>query len=566
MQNYCIINVIGGRMTDIEIARNYKMQPINKIAKKLGLKGADLIRYGENKAKIKLSMEDLQDRKSGKLVLVTAINPTTAGNGKTTVSIGLADALWLLKKKSCLALREPSLGPVFGMKGGATGGGYSQIVPMEDINLHFNGDFHAITSANNLLASLIDNHIFQGNELNLDSNKIFFKRCLDVNDRALRNVIVSNGKNETPREEHFTITAASEIMSIMCMSKNLEELKIRLGNILVGLTKSGTPVFARDLKAENAMAILLKDALKPNLVQTLAATPAIVHLGPFANIAHGCNSVVATNMAMKLADYCITEAGFGADLGAEKFLDFKCREMGVKPNCIVLIATIPALKLHGGEDKNNLKAANLNAVKEGLQNLNAHINILKNIYKLPLVVTLNKYTTDTEPEIEIVKNFVEEKGCEFAVNEVWAKGGSGAVELAKKVVAACEKSNDDFEFAYDLNDDIKTKIAKLSQKIYGTTKINYTEQAENSIKEICKLGFENLPVIVAKTQYSLSDKAELLNAPKDFEITVRDLEIRSGAGFIVVLLGAMLLMPGLSKNPAAINMTIDNNEIITGLF
>lgn len=566
MQNYCIINVIGGRMTDIEIARNYKMQPINKIAKKLGLKSADLICYGENKAKIKLSMEDLQDRKSGKLVLVTAINPTTAGNGKTTVSIGLADALWLLKKKSCLALREPSLGPVFGMKGGATGGGYSQIVPMEDINLHFNGDFHAITSANNLLASLIDNHIFQGNELNLDSNKIFFKRCLDVNDRALRNVIVSNGKNETPREEHFTITAASEIMSIMCMSKNLEELKIRLGNILVGLTKSGTPVFAKDLKTENAMAILLKDALKPNLVQTLAATPAIVHLGPFANIAHGCNSVVATNMAMKLADYCVTEAGFGADLGAEKFLDFKCREMGVKPNCIVLIATIPALKLHGGEDKNNLKAANLNAVKEGLQNLNAHINILKNIYKLPLVVTLNKYTTDTEPEIEIVKNFVEEKGCEFAVNEVWAKGGSGAVELAKKVVAACEKSNDDFEFAYDLNDDIKTKIAKLSQKIYGTTKINYTEQAENSIKEICKLGFENLPVIVAKTQYSLSDKAELLNAPKDFEITVRDLEIRSGAGFIVVLLGAMLLMPGLSKNPAAINMTIDNNEIITGLF
>lgn len=566
MQNYCIINVIGGRMTDIEIARNYKMQPINKIAKKLGLTSADLICYGENKAKIKLSMEDLQDRKSGKLVLVTAINPTTAGNGKTTVSIGLADALWLLKKKSCLALREPSLGPVFGMKGGATGGGYSQIVPMEDINLHFNGDFHAITSANNLLASLIDNHIFQGNELNLDSNKIFFKRCLDVNDRALRNVIVSNGKNETPREEHFTITAASEIMSIMCMSKNLEELKIRLGNILVGLTKSGTPVFAKDLKAENAMAILLKDALKPNLVQTLAATPAIVHLGPFANIAHGCNSVVATNMAMKLADYCVTEAGFGADLGAEKFLDFKCREMGIKPNCIVLIATIPALKLHGGEDKNNLKAANLNAVKEGLQNLNAHINILKNIYKLPLVVTLNKYTTDTESEIEVVKNFVEEKGCEFAVNEVWAKGGSGAVELAKKVVAACEKSNDDFEFAYDLNDDIKTKIAKLSQKIYGTTKINYTEQAENSIKEICKLGFENLPVIVAKTQYSLSDKAELLNAPKDFEITVRDLEIRSGAGFIVVLLGAMLLMPGLSKNPAAINMTIDNNEIITGLF
>lgn len=553
-------------MTDIEIAKNYQMQPIVKIAKKLGLKSSNLILYGNYKAKIDLQLEDVEDRKNGKLVLVTAINPTTAGNGKTTVSIGLADALRLLKKKSCLALREPSLGPVFGMKGGATGGGYSQIVPMEDINLHFNGDFHAITSANNLLASLIDNHIFQGNELNLDSEKIFFKRCLDVNDRALRQVIISNGKNEIPRKEQFTITAASEIMSIMCMSKNLEELKVRLGNILVGLNKNGEPIYAKDLKAENAMAILLKDALKPNLVQTLGGTPAIVHLGPFANIAHGCNSVVATNLAMKLSDYCITEAGFGSDLGAEKFLDFKCREMNISPNCVVLIATIPALKLHGGEDKSNLKTENVEAVKKGLENLNAHIDILKNVYKLPLVVTLNKYISDTEKEIEIVSDFVKSKNCDFAVNEVWAKGGKGAIELAKKVILACESSNENFEFAYDLNDDIKTKIEKLARKIYGTTKVNYTSEAEQSLREINKLGYLNLPIIVAKTQYSLSDKAELLNAPKDFEITVRDLEIRSGAGFIVVLLGSMLLMPGLSKTPAAVNMTIDNDENITGLF
>lgn len=551
-------------MTDIEIAKSYKMQPIVKIAKKIGLKSSNLILYGNFKAKINLSINDVKNKKNGKLVLVTAINPTTAGNGKTTVSIGLADAMRLLKKKSCLALREPSLGPVFGMKGGATGGGYSQIVPMEDINLHFNGDFHAITSANNLLSSLIDNHIFQGNELGIE--KVLFKRCLDVNDRALRNVVVANGKNETSREENFTITAASEIMSIMCLSNNLEELKNRLGNILVGLNKLGKPVYAKDLKAENAMAILLKDALKANLVQTLGGTPAIVHLGPFANIAHGCNSVVATNLAMKLSDYCITEAGFGADLGAEKFLDFKCREMGVKPNCVVLVATIPALKLHGGENKNNLKTENVEAVKIGLGNLHAHINILKNIYKLPLVVTLNKYVSDTEAEIGIVRNFVENLNCDFAVNEVWEKGGNGAIDLAQKVINACEKDNNSFEFAYDLHDDIKTKIAKLSEKIYGTTKINYSANAEKSLEEIKNLGCDKLPIIVAKTQYSLSDNPELLNAPKGFQITVRDLEIRSGAGFIVVLLGAMLLMPGLSKNPAAINMTIDNEENITGLF
>ena len=550
-------------MTDIEIAKSNKMQSIIKIAKKLGLKSSDLILYGNYKAKIAIKDTDLKG-KVGKLILVTAINPTSAGNGKTTVSIGLADAFSILKKKCCLALREPSLGPVFGIKGGATGGGQSQIVPMEDINLHFNGDFHAITSANNLLASMIDNHIFQGNELGLDSEKIYFKRCLDVNDRALREVNLTNG-DEVFRKDGFTITAASEVMAIMCMSKNLEDLKRRLGNILIGLNKRGEPVYARDLKAENAMAILLKDALKPNLVQTLAKTPAIVHLGPFANIAHGCNSVVATAMAMKLSDYCITEAGFGSDLGAEKFFDFKCREMNITPNCVVLIATIPALKLHGGESKENLGRENVEAVNIGLQNLNAHIDIIKNVFKVPFVVTLNKHVTDTEKEIEVVKQFVESKNCEFAINEVWEKGGLGAIELAKKVLLACEKPNN-FQFAYNLEDDIKTKIFKLSSKIYGTDKVRYTENAENSIKELNALGYANLPIIIAKTQYSLSSNANLLNAPKDFELLVRDVEVRSGAGFIVVLLGSMLLMPGLSKNPAAINMQIDNDENITGLF
>lgn len=550
-------------MTDIEIAKSNKMKSIIKIAKKLGLKSSDLILYGNYKAKIAIKDTDLKG-KVGKLILVTAINPTSAGNGKTTVSIGLADAFSILKKKCCLALREPSLGPVFGIKGGATGGGQSQIVPMEDINLHFNGDFHAITSANNLLASMIDNHIFQGNELGLDSEKIYFKRCLDVNDRALREVNLTNG-DEVVRKDGFTITAASEVMAIMCMSKNLEDLKRRLGNILIGLNKRGEPVYARDLKAENAMAILLKDALKPNLVQTLAKTPAIVHLGPFANIAHGCNSVVATEMAMKLSDYCITEAGFGSDLGAEKFFDFKCREMNITPNCVVLIATIPALKLHGGESKENLGRENVEAVNIGLQNLNAHIDIIKNVFKVPFVVTLNKHITDTEKEIEVVKQFVESKNCEFAINEVWSKGGLGAIELAKKVLLACEKPNN-FQFAYNLEDDIKTKIFKLSSKIYGTDKVRYTENAENSIKELNVLGYANLPIIIAKTQYSLSSNVSLLNAPKDFELLVRDVEVRSGAGFIVVLLGSMLLMPGLSKKPAAINMQIDNDENITGLF
>ena len=549
-------------MTDIEIANSIKMKPITKIAKKIGLKKHDLICYGEYKAKINLANTKLE--RKGKLVLVTAINPTTAGNGKTTVSIGLADALRLLGEKSCLALREPSLGPVFGMKGGATGGGYSQIVPMEDINLHFNGDFHAITSANNLLSSLIDNHIFQGNELKI--KKVIFKRCLDVNDRALRDVVVANGKKGTAREEEFTITAASEIMSIMCLAENIDDLKIRLGNILVGYNEDEEPIFARDLKAENSMAILLKDALLPNLVQTLGGTPAIVHLGPFANIAHGCNSINATKMALHLSDYCITEAGFGADLGAEKFIDFKCRLMNDKPDCVVLVATIPAIKLHGGADKANLYVENLEAVKIGIENLRAHINIIKNVFHLPLVVTLNKYQTDSVSETNFVQEFVESLGAEFCVNNVWGLGGEGAKVLAQKVMKACEKDNSNFNFAYNLDEKIEEKIQKLASKIYGTEKVKFSKEAKKSIALIEKFGFSKLPIIVAKTQYSLSDNKDLLNAPKDFEILVRDLEIRSGAGFIVVLLGNMLLMPGLSKNPAAIKMTIDKNHKITGLF
>ena len=549
-------------MTDIEIANSIKMQPITKIAKKIGLKKRNLICYGEYKAKINLQSGNL--KRKGKLVLITAINPTTAGNGKTTVSIGLADALRMIGKKSCLALREPSLGPVFGMKGGATGGGYSQIVPMEDINLHFNGDFHAITSANNLLASLIDNHIFQGNELKI--KKVVFKRCLDVNDRALRNVAVANNSKETERSEEFTITAASEIMSIMCIAENIDDLKIKLGNILVGYNENEEPIFARDLKAENAMAILLKDALMPNLVQTLGGTPAIVHLGPFANIAHGCNSINATKIALDLADYCITEAGFGADLGAEKFIDFKCRLMNDRPDCVVLVATIPALKLHGGADKTELYKENTYAVESGLANLGAHINTIKNIYHLPLVITLNKYQSDTDAESEIVKNFALNMGCDFCINDVWAKGGEGAKTLAKLVVSKCEEKNSNFAFAYELEDSVQDKIQKLASKIYGTSKVKFTKEAEKSLKLIEKFGFEKLPIIVAKTQYSLSDNKDLLNAPKDFEILVRDLEIRSGAGFIVVLLGNMLLMPGLSKNPAAVNMTINSENKITGLF
>ena len=546
-------------MTDIEIARNVKKENILKIARKLSLCKRDLFSYGNYIAKIRNLKKG---KKNAKLILVTAINPTSAGNGKTTVSIGLADALSLKGKKVCLSLREPSLGPVFGIKGGATGGGMSQILPMEEINLHFTGDFHAITSTNNLLSSLIDNHIFQGNELGI--KEVVFKRCLDLNDRSLREVTVSKSNNATPREDEFTITAASEIMAILSLAKDLQDLKTRLGNILVGYNKKGAPVFAKDLHAENAMTILLKDAINPNLVQTIGKTPAIVHCGPFANIAHGCSSLIATNFAMSNSDFAITEAGFGSDLGAEKFFNIVCREGSLKPSVSVLVATIPALKLHGGADKKLLKDENLKAVELGLENLRAHINILKN-FNIPVVVTLNKYVSDTEKEIEIVKNFAKNEMVGFAICDVWSKGGKGAFELADEVVKY-SKINSRLTYSYDLSDSVKTKIKKLAKQVYGTTKIVYSKEAEKSLKEIKKLGFENLPICVAKTQYSLSDNQKLLGAPKDFELTVRNIEIRSGAGFLVVLLGNMLLMPGLSKNPAAVNMTIDESGKIEGLF
>ncbi len=549
------------KLTDIEIAHSVTPKPIVNVAKKLNLTKDDLLSFGDNIAKIKSKyVEDAQS----KLVLVTSINPTSAGNGKTTVSIGLADAINKLKKSACLALREPSMGPVFGIKGGATGGGYSQVIPMEDINLHFTGDFHAITSANNLLCSAIDNHIFQGNELQIDVNNILFNRCLDLNDRALRNVEVEIDK-DIKRADKFNITAASEVMAIMCVSKDLQDLKARLGNIMVALNVKGKPIYARDLHVEEAMTILLKDALKPNLVQTLSGGPAIVHCGPFANIAHGCNSIIATNTAMQHSEYTITEAGFGADLGAEKFLDFKCRVAGLKPNCVVIVATIPALKLHGGVSNKDLKKENVKAVKLGFANLKKHIDNMKNIYHVPCVVTLNKFATDTVAEIDMVSSLVARTNTPFAINNVWAYGGDGAIDLAKLVIEECDKDYD-LTFAYELEESLKSKIAKVTKNVYGAKKVNYSDRALEDIKKIKKLGLENLPIIVAKTQYSLSDNKDLLGAPKGFEVTVRGLEIRSGAGFIVVLLGKMLLMPGLNKAPAYLGMSINDNEEIVGIF
>ena len=505
-------------------------------------------------------------KKKGKLILVTAINPTTSGIGKTTVSIGLADAFLKLNKNVCLALRQPSLGPVFGLKGGATGGGYAQIVPMEDINLHFTGDFHAITTANNLLCAMIDNHIFQGNNLNIDVNNVLFNRCMDMNDRALRNIECAKGVNNgQQREDHFVITAASEIMAILCLANNFEDLKHRLGNILVALDNFGNPVFAKDLKANEAMAIVLKDAIKPNLVQTLEGTPAIVHGGPFANIAHGCNSIIATKMAMSYADYCITEAGFGADLGAEKFFDIKCRTANLKPDAVVVVATIKALKLHGGVDKSCLEIENVSATVEGVANLLKHIDNIQNVYKLPVCVTLNKFNTDTQSEIDAVVSTLKQYNVDAIVNDVWGQGGDGAIELAKKVVSLCEQSSS-FGYAYDINDDVQTKLEKIAKKVYGATGVVFEKKAIQSLKNIEKLGFDKLPVVVAKTQFSLSDDAKLLNCPKDFNITIRDIEIRSGASFLVALAGKMLLMPGLPAVPNAEKMTIDKNFIIEGLF
>lgn len=549
-------------MTDIEIARNTKSQNILDIGKKLGLKSSDLICYGTNKAKINCKPK----QQKGKLILVTAMNPTTAGEGKTTVSIGLADGFRKLKKNSCLALREPSLGPVFGKKGGATGGGYAQVIPMEDINLHFTGDFHAITSANNLLCACIDNSIFQGNELNIDPTKILFHRCLDINDRALRSVQVGlSMAKETPRQDNFTITSASEIMAILSLANDMDELKEMLGNITVALTKDDKPVYARDLKANEAMAILLKEAIYPNLVQTLEGTPAIIHCGPFANIAHGCNSIIATKLALGLSDYTITEAGFGSDLGAEKFLDMKCRRMGVTPDAVVLVCTVRAIKLHGGQSPDRLHIEDFDALNNGLPNLEKHIENITKVFNLPCVVAINKFYSDTDREIEAIKTYCKDRNVNAIVADSWANGGKGSMLLAQEVIKLCQ-NKPKMKYAYDLNDTLKGKIESLCKNIYGAENIEYSDKALEDINEIKKLGLENLPIIVAKTQYSLSDNPKLLGEPNGFNMKVREIQIRSGAGFLVVIMGDIMLMPGLGKEPALKKMKIDNNNIIEGLF
>ena len=552
-------------MTDIEIARKCKLQHISKIAEKIGIAESDLELYGNYKAKVSAKP---RVKKNAKLILVTAINPTAAGEGKTTVSIGLADALNRLGSKACLALREPSLGPVFGIKGGATGGGYSQILPMEDINLHFTGDFHAITAANNLLSAMLDNSIFQGNSLNIDPNKIVFNRALDVNDRALRGVAVNHGvKDAVEHVEKFNITAACEVMAVLSLASDIADLKTRLGNILVAYTFDGNPVFARDLHAEDAMAILLKDALKPNLVQTIGGTPAFVHCGPFANIAHGCNSIQATKLAMTYANYTVTEAGFGADLGAEKFLDVKCRVSGLKPNAVVIVATARALKLHGGASKDSLASEDLSALERGMGNLSRHVNNIKNVYNLPCVVAINRFTSDTEREIALIKKSVERIGVEAIPCDVFRFGGAGALGLATAVVKLCGVDNSSFAFAYDDSDTVEDKISKIATKIYGAKSVEFGDKALQSLRNLRRVAdVDALPVVIAKTQYSFSDDATLLGAPTDFVLHIRDVEYRGGAGFLVAIAGNMLLMPGLSKTPNAVNMTIDDKGNIEGLF
>ena len=549
-------------MTDIEIARSTKTEPISNIAKKLGLKPGDIVNYGTDKAKIVCKPK----AKKAKLILVTAMNPSTAGEGKTTISIGLADGLKRIKKNVCLALREPSLGPVFGKKGGATGGGYAQIVPMEDINLHFTGDFHAITSANNLLCACIDNSLFQGNPLKIDANRILFSRCMDMNDRALRSIKVGlSSEKETPRDDNFVITSASEIMAILSLANDMEELKTMLGNIMVAFNESGKPVYARDLKANEAMAILLKDAIKPNLVQTLEGTPAIVHCGPFANIAHGCNSIIATKMAMGLSDYTVTEAGFGSDLGAEKFFDLKCRKMGVAPDAVVLVCTIRAIKLHGGQAPDKLHIEDFDALNLGLPNLKKHIENITKVFNMPCIVAINRFYRDTDREIGAVKTFCEDNGVKAVVSDSWAIGGKGSVELAQEVVKLCQTESK-LTYAYNINDSVKGKILTLCQKVYGADDVEFSDKAKQSIEIIDKLGLSNLPIICAKTQYSFSDNPKLLGEPKNFVMNVRDIQIRSGAGFLVVIMGDIMLMPGLGKEPALVKMSIDENNIIEGLF
>ena len=553
-------------MTDIEIARNTKLENINKIAEKCGLQDEEIEQYGKFKAKInQKAFERLKNNYDGKLILVTAMNPTTMGEGKTTVSIAIADGLNKINKNAVLALREPSLGPVFGMKGGATGGGKVQVAPMEEINLHFTGDLHAITSANNLLAAMIDNHIYFGNELKIKD--VTWKRCLDLNDRQLRKVEtgLSGEKRTVPREDGFDITVASEIMAILCLSKDIKELRRRLGNIIIGYNEEDKPVYAKDLKADGAMTVLLKDAINPNLVQSLEHTPCLIHGGPFANIAHGCNSIRATQLALKLGDYVVTEAGFGSDLGAEKFLDIKCRKTGLVPNVVVIVATIKALKYHGGALKEKIFEANETALENGMNNLLKHVHNIKNEYGLNVIVALNKYNTDTEEEIEFVRNNLEKKNIEVSLVEGWAKGGEGATDIAKKIIDLANKKSD-FKFIYDDNDSIKTKIEKVATKIYGASKVKFLEEALINIDKIEKLGKSDFPVCIAKTQYSLSDDEKNLQCNEPFEVTVRDVALKNGAEFIVVYSGKILTMPGLPKIPAAENIYLDENENIVGIF
>lgn len=555
-------------LTDIEIAKQADIKPISDIAEKLGISADELEFYGKYKSKLPLSLlKKYENKEDGKLILVTAINPTPAGEGKTTVTVGLGEAMNRIGKKAVIALREPSMGPVFGIKGGAAGGGYAQVIPMEDINLHFTGDMHAITAANNLLCAIIDNHIQQGNELRIDPRRILFKRCLDMNDRALRNVVIGLGGkvNGVPREDGFMITVASEIMAILCLSSGIKDLKDRLGSILTAYTYDGTPVYARDLNAVGSMAALLKDAIKPNLVQTLENTPALMHGGPFANIAHGCNSVTATRLALKLGDYCITEAGFGADLGAEKFLDIKCRCAGLKPSCVVIVATIRALKYNGGVPKTELSKENIVALKNGIVNLETHIENMRK-YGLPVVVAINRFATDTEAEIETIEAFCKEKDVPVSLTEVFARGGEGGKELAEKVVKTIETKEAHFKPIYDEKLSIKEKLNVLAKEIYRAGDVVFTSNAEKAISEIEKLGKDKLPICVAKTQYSLSDDPQKLGSPKGFTLTVRDVRLSAGAGFIVALTGDIMTMPGLPKQPAAYKIDVDDDGNVSGLF
>lgn len=555
--------------SDIEIAQSVEMAHISEIAKKAQIDEKYIEYYGRHKAKIDLSLLNESDKKDGKLILVTAITPTPAGEGKTTTTIGLADGLNALGENVCVALREPSLGPVFGIKGGAAGGGYAQVVPMEDINLHFTGDFHAIGAANNLLAAMLDNHIYQGNSLNIDPRRITWKRCVDMNDRQLRFVTDGLGGrvNGVPREDGYDITVASEIMAVLCLANSIEDLKARLSRIIVGYTYDEKPVTAGDLKATGAMTALLKDALKPNLVQTLEKTPALVHGGPFANIAHGCNSVIATKMAMKLADYAITEAGFGADLGAEKFLDIKCRYAGLNPSAVVIVATIRALKMHGGVPKTELSSENLDALKEGIPNLLRHVSNIKDVYKLPSVVAINRFPTDTDKEVELIIEECKKLGVNVVLSNVWAEGGQGGIELAKEVIRLCnEEDSSNFTFSYELSGTIEDKIKAVVQKVYRGNNVLFSKQAKKQIADLTKNGFDKIPVCIAKTQYSFSDDPTKLGAPDNFDIEVKNVKVSAGAGFVVVLTGDIMTMPGLPKVPAAEKIDVDSNGVISGLF